>query len=264
MTSASAVRSGCRGGAGSLPLTRSIVWPSSRSLGNWVAGGDWIAQQVAETLGYQYIDRYLVEKIANLTDTFPEEVEPYDEKGEGRIQHFLKCLLVPEMGPGGCPLPAVPYFPEFGMGIPYVMEHDADQEVLYLDRGTYQLLLTTLILDLGAVGKAVIVGRASQVILAHHSEAIHVKVVAPVEMRCERLRQSRNLDLERARKLVEQHDRWRKHYLRNYYHVDWDDPLLYHLTLNTGRMKQEDAVSLVVRGVSQAPRKVLPVRGGIG
>jgi len=54
---------------------------------------------------------------------------------------------------------------------------------------------------------------------------------------------------ENAQKLAEQHDRWRQLYLRNYYDVDWDDPLLYHLTINTGKMELEDAVDLVVRYV---------------
>lgn len=215
----------------------------ARQLGS---GGDWIAKKVAEALGYLYMDRYLVEKIANLADTSPEEVEAYDEKGEGRIQYFLKCLLVPEVGAGGSPLPSVSYFPEFGLEIPYMTEGDGGPRAPYLDRGTYQLLITTLILEIGEMGKAVLVGRASQAILAQHPEAVHVKVVAPFEKRCERFQQTRDMDGESARKLVAQHDRWRERYLRQYHHVDWADPLLYHLTINTGRMDREEAVDLVV------------------
>ena len=223
----------------------------TRELGS---GGDEIARKVAEMLGYQYVDRRLVEEIADLTDTSPEEVAQYDEKGEGRIQYFLKCLLVPERALGGFPLSTAAYFPEFGLEYPY-MDCDADQEIPYLDRGTYQLLITTLIQDIGQAGRTVIVGRASQVILAGHPEAVHLKVVAPFEVRCERLMQLRNLDQENAQALVEQHDRWRKHYLRNYHHVDWDDPLLYHLTLNTDRMDPEEAVDLVVDYVIRAQGK---------
>ena len=97
------------------------------------------------------------------------------------------------------------------------------------------------------MGRAVIVGRASQVILANHPKAIHGKVVAPFETRCARIMQARNIHQENVRKLVEQHDRLRKHYLRNYHRADWDDPLLYHLTINTGRMELEDTVDLVTR-----------------
>jgi len=61
----------------------------------------------------------------------------------------------------------------------------------------------------------------------------------------------RRVDLETARQLAEEHDRWRQLYLRNYYDLDWDDPLLYHATINTGRLEIEDAADLVVRYVVQ-------------
>ncbi|MDP6496117.1 MAG: hypothetical protein QGI09_12105, partial [Dehalococcoidia bacterium] len=50
---------------------------------------------------------------------------------------------------------------------------------------------------------------------------------------------------------VEQHDSWRKLYLHDYHKADWDDPLLYHLTINTGRTGIEEAVDLIVRYAAQ-------------
>lgn len=220
----------------------------ARQLGS---GGDWIAQQVAEKLGYQYIDHYLVEELARLTNTTVADVEEYDEKGEGRIQYFLKRMFVPELSVGGIPVSAF-YMPEIGMEFAYLVERDAQQEAHYLDRGTYQLLITTLVQDFGTRGKAVIVGRASQAILASYLEAVHVKIVAPFAVRVERIMQKRALDQDSAGKLVAQHDRWRQQYLRNYYRADWDDPFLYDMTINTDRMDEEEAVALVVQGVRNA------------
>jgi len=216
----------------------------ARQLGS---SGAWIAEQVAQELGYQYVDHRLVEEIAGHTDVPVEEVEKFDEKGEGRIKLFLKRLLVPEVGPGGLPLAVG--FPEFGMEFPYLLERGSQEQVPYLDRGTYQLLITTLVQDFGATGRAVIVGRAGQLILASHPDAFHCRVVAPLPVRCERLARARDMDLESAARLAEQHDRWRKQYLRNYYNADWDDPLLYHLTINTGKVEPEDAVRMIVRQV---------------
>ncbi|MCY3761816.1 MAG: cytidylate kinase-like family protein, partial [Gemmatimonadetes bacterium] len=125
-------------------------------------------------------------------------------------------------------------------------EREGGEQAAYLDRGTYQLLITTLIQDYGEAGKAVIVGRASQLILSGRGNAVHVKIIAPLEVRCERLMQSRNVSFDQAKELVEQHDRWRKLYLRNYHDADWDDLLLYHLTINTGRMSAGEATDLIV------------------
>ncbi len=207
--------------------------------------GDWIAEQVAAKLQYEYVDRKLVEEIAQITDTSPEEVERYDEKGEGPVKHFLKRLLVPEVAPGTFPLSAAAYAPEFGLEFSYVREHNSSG-VTYLDRGTYQLLITTLMQDFGQTGRAVIVGRASQVILGDHPAACHLKIVAPFEQRVEQIMRSRDMDRDNAHKLAEQHDGWRKAYLRNAHKADWDDPLLYDLTINTGRVSPEVAVDIIV------------------
>jgi cytidylate kinase len=208
--------------------------------------GDWIAEQVAKALAYEFVDRRLIEEIASITDTTVEEVERYDEKGEGGIKHFLRRLLVPDVAPGAIPLSAAAYAPELGLEFAYVSEHDTNRAA-YLDRGTYQLLITTLVQDFGQTGKVVIVGRASQVILAKHPRALHIKVVAPTEQRCEQLMDSRGLRREHARKLLDQHDQWRRAYLRNFHRADWDDPLLYHLTINTGKVDDAEAVEMIVR-----------------
>ena len=63
--------------------------------------------------------------------------------------------------------------------------------------------------------------------------------------------QSRNVSFDQAKELVEQHDRWRKLYLRNYHDADWDDLLLYHLTINTGRMSAGEATDLIVNLLSK-------------
>ena len=220
----------------------------ARQLGS---GGDHIADKVAGVLAYEHVDRRLVEEIANITDTSPEEVEKYDEKGEGRVRYFLKRLLVPEMTPGGFPLSSAAYFPEFGLEFPYVMERAGAEQPTYLDRGTYQLLITTLVQDYGETGRAVVVGRASQVILAQNPRALHVKVIAPFELRCERVRETQDVTAEQAEELVQQHDRWRKQYLRNHHDADWDDVLLYHLTINTGKVDPQDAVDLIVSYVER-------------
>ena len=218
------------------------------------SGGDRIAQKVAEILNYEYVDRRLVEEIASITETTVEDVEAYDEKGEGRVKYFLKRLLVPEMGSGSFPLSAAAYASELGLEFAYVGEYDT-ADTAFLDRGTYQLLITTLVQDFGQTGRSVVVGRASQIILADHPQACHIKIVAPFELRCQRLVESQNMEVENARKLVEQHDQWRHAYLRNYHSADWDDPLLYHLTINTGKMDWEEAAEFVagyVRGTSES------------
>ena len=203
-----------------------------------------ISRRLSEMLDCELVDRKLVEEIASITDTSPAEVEQLDEKGEGRVKFFLRRLLVPEMGQGGFPLASAAYFPEFGLEFPYISESGSGSEATFLDRGAYLMLITTLVQDFGELDKAVIVGRASQVILARHPRAVHVKVVAPFKERCLRIMETREMDFEKAKALVQQHDKWRKLYLHNYHNSSWENPLQYHLTINTSKVAIEDAVAL--------------------
>ena len=61
----------------------------------------------------------------------------------------------------------------------------------------------------------------------------------------EQVIEHRDIDREQAHKLVEQHDQWRQSYLHNFHDADWDDPLLYDLTINTGNLTPEAAVELL-------------------
>ena len=210
--------------------------------------GDWISEQVAERLGYDLVDQRLVEEIAKITDTSVEEVEQYDEKGERPIRHFLKRLLLPDVAPGTFPLSASAYAPEFGLEFSYAREHNVENTT-YLDRGTYQLLITTLIQDFGQTGRAVIVGRASQIILGGRPDIRHIKIIAPREQRIESIANNRSIGLDAARKIVEQHDSWRQAYLRNAHGVDWEDPLLYDLTINMANINIGESVDIIVNHV---------------
>ena len=216
------------------------------------SGGDQIAEKLSKRLECELVDRRLVEEIAAITETTPEEVEQLDEKGEGRVKFFLQRLLVPEMG--GFPLAPAAYFPEFGLEFPYISDSGSSNATTYLDRGAYLLLITTLVQDFGELDKAVIVGRASQVILAQHERALHIKIVAQFKQRCERIMKSREMDFDSAKQLVEQHDRWRKLYLHNYHNADWDNPLLYHLTINTSKVAIEDAIDLTAHYAERISR----------
>ncbi len=57
---------------------------------------------------------------------------------------------------------------------------------------------------------------------------------------------SQGLSKREAQSRVRDSDRARSDYLRRYYDVDWLDPTLYHLTINTGRIPISTAVELIV------------------
>jgi cytidylate kinase len=58
-----------------------------------------------------------------------------------------------------------------------------------------------------------------------------------------------NLSHEDAIDLVKKTDNARARYLQKHYHVDWADPMLYHLVINTGMTMKEEARALIADAV---------------
>ena len=102
-----------------------------------------------------------------------------------------------------------------------------------------------------------IVGRGGQAILRNKPDVLHVRVEAPLDNRVQRLAGRANYSLGGAQDAAIKHDRASADYLNRFYHIDWSDPLLYDLVLNTGRLTVDAAAQLVVRAVSYLPKAEL-------
>ena len=113
----------------------------------------------------------------------------------------------------------------------------------------YQSQVERILRELADQGSVVIVGRGGQVVLRGRPDVLHVRVVAPFELRVAQLRGERNVSEDSARACLEASDRARTRYLRRSHDVRLDDPALYHLTVNTGLLDLSQAVDLVVRAV---------------
>jgi len=109
----------------------------------------------------------------------------------------------------------------------------------------YHQAVAQVLSEMADAGGVIIVGRAGQVILHDHPAVIHVRVIAPAEVRAQRLAARSGIPIEAARAQVEASDRARRDYLRRYYHAHWDDPTLYDLVINTARLPVPLAADLL-------------------
>jgi cytidylate kinase len=101
------------------------------------------------------------------------------------------------------------------------------------------------ILRLAKLGNMIIIGRGANVITAKLDSVFHVRLVAPLERRVERIEESDHLDQAGALELIRREDKGRTRYLKKYYHKDINDPLLYHLVINTGLVGYEGAARII-------------------
>lgn len=113
------------------------------------------------------------------------------------------------------------------------------------DPHRYVTYIEAVILEMAARDNVVLAGRGAIVLLSKVRHALRVRVTAPEGVRAERVEQSLGLTREAAIDAVRESDRERGARVKFLYHVDWDDPLLYDLVLNTERLTVERAAALV-------------------
>ena len=114
----------------------------------------------------------------------------------------------------------------------------------------YRQAVRQVMEEIAAQGRAVIIGRAGQVILHDWQGALHIRVIAPVKVRALRIATLQGISLETALAQVDASDRYRHRYLKRYYGVRWEDPDLYDLVINTSRMQPTDAAQLIEQALT--------------
>jgi cytidylate kinase len=113
----------------------------------------------------------------------------------------------------------------------------------------YTRAVQTVMEELAAQGSVVIVGRAGQVVLRGHPQALHVRLIAPLDVRAQRIAERHHVSLPAALAQVRASDRQRRAYLKRFYDSDWNDPLLYDLVINTARLNAEVACDLICQAI---------------
>jgi cytidylate kinase len=105
------------------------------------------------------------------------------------------------------------------------------------------------ILNLAALGNVILIGRGSNVVTAKLPDVLHVRLVAPFEKRVEHAHKSYGMTGREARKFCQTENRGRERYLKKYFDADINDPLLYHMVINTAQFDNNAIAKLVGEAV---------------
>jgi hypothetical protein len=110
--------------------------------------------------------------------------------------------------------------------------------------------LEAVIYDFGRKGNVVIVGRGGQVVLKDLPGVLHVRIIAPFEIRLKQIMALEGGDDKKARRVLTQSDRDSAGFLRSFFDVDWEDRSLYDLMINTEKLSTETAAKLIMDSIS--------------
>jgi cytidylate kinase len=114
------------------------------------------------------------------------------------------------------------------------------------EKRRYSIYVREAMYDLAREGQVVLEGRGGQVLFREVPHVLKIRIVAPLDVRARRVAEQENLDPETALQIVERNDRDRAARMRYLYDVDWRDPRLYDLVLNTGHLSAESAAEVIV------------------
>lgn len=128
---------------------------------------------------------------------------------------------------------------------------DAVEELLGLHPSSKTLLKQTneTIRRLALLGRVIVIGRGGNVITRDMANVFHVRLVAPMAWRIQRIMERDGTDAKTAGDTVRKLDLGRKRYLEDYFHVDIDDPLQYDLVINSARMSHPTIAKTIAEAV---------------
>ena len=196
------------------PINQMRAVTISREYGS---GGGEIAARLAKRLGWQLIDHALVERVASEFGTSTQEAEVHDEHVQGMVSQALNSLLY--------------LYPAAMASTP---------PEAFLSDEEYCEAFNRIVRAAAARGHVVIVGRASQVILAELRDVLHVRAIAPFEKRVVYVMQ---------REGVDRHP---------------DDAQLYDLVLNTSLLDLESAVDIICFTLQQKAKELATKTSELG
>ncbi len=101
------------------------------------------------------------------------------------------------------------------------------------------------ILHLAELGNVILIGRGAAVITRKLDHVLHVRLVGSFERRLAHVQEYWRLPKPQAVEFLKNNDRARQRFLKQYFNQDIDDPLLYHLMINTDLVPYDDAAQLI-------------------
>ena len=206
------------------------------------SGGDEIASRVCDLLGYQHFDKRMIARATMEVGLSEQEIVDYSEENH-KVRTFLDRL----------------FGRQTVVASTRIWKEDAtgarSTEEIQLNEEAALALVQKAVRSAYRAGDLVIVGRAGQVILKDNPGVLHVRIEAPLEERIQRvkeqIRATRNLfhadiELRRdAQDLIIERDAASIDYLSRFYRVNWEDPTLYHLVINSGKLSIEQSADLI-------------------
>lgn len=217
-----------------------------------------VGQLVAQRLGINYVDRMVLAQAARRVGapvgSLMEKEQRVIRFGE-RLSRFMQTMLErsaisgvgsePYFGHGTEMLPAETYTELIG---------DSPSANQTVNDKAFIEATSAVIRELAGNGDVVIIGRGANRILSDFPGVLHVAMLAPLEMRIDNIMTREHYTRPEAAKFVAELEEARIAFFRKFFKVHPNDPELYHLILNAGKIRHETAAQMIIHAVEDLAR----------
>ena len=181
------------------------------------SGGSWVGPQVAERLGWRFIDRAIPVQVAERLEVPVEHAHVHDEAAAPAFTRLLARL--PNTS---------------GVVVPEATSPDFCRET------------ERVLIEAAGAGEVVVLGRAGAIVLRDRPDTFHVRLDGPPEPRVLQGMRVEDVDEEEARRRQRTSDRARLDYVKHFYRADARDPRHYHLVLDSTAVPLATCVEVIV------------------
>ncbi|UCE82131.1 MAG: cytidylate kinase-like family protein [Deltaproteobacteria bacterium] len=184
-----------------------------------------VASLLAEKLGWEYIGKKLVARIAEELHISESEVEAFRQDSQSRLLRFVDrytCSLVQKV---------------------------VDRERGCLDDNAYFDTTKRLVEDIYESEDAIILGWAGQCILRGKPDALHVRLIKDEEGKIDTIMKRFKIGQKAAKDYINREEKDSKSLIKHYFNVDWNDVHLYDLIIDMGKTSIEEAADKIINNL---------------
>jgi len=198
---------------------------------SFASGGRELGRILAKNLGYHYVDKSLFQEVAESLHVSEGTLASFEQSRQYRISNIFSNLFSRNY-------------------IQRIVGYDKS----VVEEKEYQSSLKKLVLTVADEDDAVIIGRASHYFLRDRKNCFRFRIVAPLDFRLRYAVDKLGISPDQVQGVIERRDRNHQWFHRSVCGDDFDSPLLFHLTLNTGLISIEKSADLILSVVGSTAK----------
>ncbi len=208
----------------------------------FASGGINIAKQLAEKLGYDYLDKDIVKQVAEHTKVSHQEVRDFEVEAHINLRARLSRIIdldIFKRNLKSDEAEEVETTYDERDKIPYSFDTQG-----WIDSDIYRDMICKIISELGQQKNVLIVGRGGQCILKDEANIVNIRIISAMADRVARLiTENPELSESQAQRQIEDMDKKSREYIKFYFKEDWSNPKLYDIVINTSRINDDKVVN---------------------